>query len=315
MLGPPPLVGTYSMPHRAAGKFSGSASPEPGADHWRTASRLSPRGASRWPFLSSTLSLGCCCRKGTSSSGVSPRSSCPRRCCGSTPGRSARCSAGELCKSVVAGKPAQRSSKCRQSAVTLHPEPTRVDTTRHEPTTVSIGILGTYRPRSRPAWFFEDPEIQVRIPLGSHITLRTDTTFVECTSGLCHAVATTTLKYRGHTRSSLQSPRADRPRLVEADVVDQEVEAAGVGERLVHEVEPQHVLEVFRPGAPALLEQITKGFRPAASWSGRRRPCDSGRNTARRSRRRSPRRRWVVAALNLTLTLLPETLFAQNETP
>ena len=61
---------------------------------------------------------------------------------------------GELRKSVVTGKPTQHSSKCRQSAVTLHPEPTRVDTTRHEPTTVSSGILGNYRPRSRPAWFF-----------------------------------------------------------------------------------------------------------------------------------------------------------------
>ena len=57
-----------------------------------------------------------------------------------------------LRKSVVTGKPAQRSSNCRQSAVTLHPEATRADTSRHEPTTVSVGIWGTYRPRSRPAW-------------------------------------------------------------------------------------------------------------------------------------------------------------------
>jgi hypothetical protein len=86
----PPLVGTCSWPHRAPGKFCGSASPEADAPHWRTASRFSPRGASRWPFLSSTPSLGCCCRTGTSSSGVSARLSRPRRCCGSTPGRSAR---------------------------------------------------------------------------------------------------------------------------------------------------------------------------------------------------------------------------------
>ena len=88
-------------PHRAPGKFSGSASPEAGAAHWRTALHFSPRGASRWPFLSSTLSLGCCWRTGTSSFGVSARSSWPRRCCASTPGQSAHCLKGELRKSVV----------------------------------------------------------------------------------------------------------------------------------------------------------------------------------------------------------------------
>jgi hypothetical protein len=43
-------------------------------------------------------------------------------------------------------------SECRQSAVTLHLQATRVDTTRPEKTVDFIENSGTYRPRSRPAW-------------------------------------------------------------------------------------------------------------------------------------------------------------------
>lgn len=92
----PPLLGTYSWPHRAAGKSSGSASPEAGAAHWWIASPFSRRGASRCPFLPSTLSFGCCWRTATSSSGVSARSSFRRRCCSSTLARSARCWASQF---------------------------------------------------------------------------------------------------------------------------------------------------------------------------------------------------------------------------
>jgi len=59
-------------------------------------------------------------------------------------------------------------SECRQSAVTLHLEASRIDTTRRESEEYSIGNKGTYRPRSRPAWFSEKRGIRIRIPLGSH---------------------------------------------------------------------------------------------------------------------------------------------------
>ena len=60
-----------------------------------------------------------------------------------------------------------RSSKCRQSAVTLHPETTRADTARLEEAPHFVEYSWTCRPRSRPAWFLGNREIRFRIPLGS----------------------------------------------------------------------------------------------------------------------------------------------------